>query len=304
MCLEEGSGGFLARINSIGKYFTVSGNVASRNGGAFYGLSVTGGTQCYVRGNQALKGAALYGWGGMRLCNVYNPKADGTRQNEFYRANGGSYAISLSECWLGSNDTSGLLDQDPGSGVFTTNRWVKVNWEANNGIPIGPALASFPVKASFKLNTGDTIIVKNFPMMDGQFFASFGSFSPAKSPMKTDNTFSSTYTAPGKGFTNLMTVIDADTFRLSLAVLGINEIGFEAVKIFPNPAKDMIYISGAEEGSVVTVYSIQGAVVSNQGSGRSAQVTVMDVSNLSAGNYILKIKNKDGREGSTKIIVE
>lgn len=53
-------------------------------------------------------------------------------------------------------------------------------------------------------------------------------------------------------------LIHANSLRSTTNMLGIKEQGFEQVKIYPNRAKGVINISGADEGSVITVYSIQG----------------------------------------------
>ncbi|MFA6152491.1 MAG: T9SS type A sorting domain-containing protein [Chitinophagaceae bacterium] len=239
----------------------------------------------------------------IRNSRFYNPLPDGSRQTEIYlrKTTGTSpkacYFYS-DGCWWGESDTTGLIKRDPDT-YFSFSNWAVTNWFCS---PMGTS--STKVMSVMRLNTGAALPPNSLKGLEGSFFATAGTFSVPTSTITSANVVAGDYTYPSSGTFAVTAVIDADTFRPTTKMLGIKEQGFEQVKIYPNPAKDVINLSGVEEGSLITVYSIQGAVVSSQVSGNSGQVTVMDVSKLAAGNYILKIKNKDGGEGSAKIIVE
>ena len=61
------------------------------------------------------------------------------------------------------------------------------------------------------------------------------------------------------------------------------------LKVYPNPAKDKIFIDGLPLNSVINIYDVNGKMVVNETT--SNQMTSMDLSGLNAGLYILRIDN-------------
>ena len=100
-----------------------------------------------------------------------------------------------------------------------------------------------------------------------------------------------TYTITAPGFKK--TVVSFDVFDnvtktivLSSENTALDEQ--EPICIYPNPAIDFITISGAEARSELVIYSINGTVVMRKILDGSPMV---DISSLSSGLYIIKIKN-------------
>ena len=67
-------------------------------------------------------------------------------------------------------------------------------------------------------------------------------------------------------------------------------------KIFPNPVKDVLRIESIENANI-SIYTIEGKLIKRT----RLQNNEIDMRDLSAGNYLLKIAN--GKEVVTKQIV-
>jgi hypothetical protein len=287
-------------------------------GGAFFNSYTVQGILMNIRGNQALKGAAIYGtasvipkislsYGGF---SIYNPRPDGSRQNEIYAdyftsPGSGGYNVEIRNCWFGDSDTTGLFDYEKTTGKKLLSssvfRYAVIDWVLNDGKPIGFS-PSFPLSAKFRLNTGDSLAYGSLPLLSGNYSSSIGSFSPSTASMEYKNTITSTYTASTAGITDIMAIIDADTFSIKQSVSSIAEAGFEQVKLYPNPATDELYIQGVEQGSVLDLYDMAGRLL------KSEQLinnkTVLDVKPLVAGLYLLKITNQEGKVGTARVLKE
>src|SRR5690606_17113587 len=85
-------------------------------------------------------------------------------------------------------------------------------------------------------------------------------------------------------------------------VLGTNDPAFANVMVLPNPASDRLTISNNGPIESVELYNLLGQRVIAQSAGFQAQ-TVMDVSFLSSGTYLLNVKI-DGKTGIFKVIKE
>jgi urea transporter len=113
---------------------------------------------------------------------------------------------------------------------------------------------------------------------------------------------SSDYYFPSSGPYAATACIDADTFRPSTKQLAIIEQGFEQVKVYPNPATDVLHLQGLAIGSSWALYDMSGKLLKHE-EALSNNLSI-DVKDLAAGIYQLKITNKDGREGSAKVMKE
>ncbi len=71
-------------------------------------------------------------------------------------------------------------------------------------------------------------------------------------------------------------------------VTGINNVSTEQIKVYPNPANDFISVIG-NDNSVVKIYDIHGRLV------KTSNSSVVNVSDLSEGIYILKAKDKTSK---------
>lgn len=79
------------------------------------------------------------------------------------------------------------------------------------------------------------------------------------------------------------------------------EIGAE-LSVYPNPAKEFLYIKSAKDMSEFHIFNVSGQKVLSQKN--SAKTPQLNVSGLPRGNYILQMIDKDGNSSSTKFIKE
>lgn len=102
--------------------------------------------------------------------------------------------------------------------------------------------------------------------------------------------------------TNMKTIATDGTQLHSDAISSLRVITFDdatgvtpltessEVKVYPNPAQDVLYVNGIEKGTMVTVIDYSGKVRFEQ---KAADDKVeISVSNFNDGNYLLKIGNK------------
>lgn len=293
-------------------------NTATVDGGAIYGEpNMTAGQIIY---NQSPKGAALWTYRSgvvsyLQNCYLYNPLVGGKRQNELYAQ--GNIAIEGS--WFGKSDTVGLttiITSPFGSGVL--GKYAIANWSVNRGKPLTKADTLFPIGAAFTYNDGTALPANALPWLVGNFSSSTGTMLSPKPTMSATDTLASlyrTYVYPTKGdtsskFIDFLCYVDADTFRASPRVWGIDSISLDIkthsitkqVKIYPNPASDVMTIQGAEKGDVLTLYDMQGRLMKYELLD-GANVGI-NIAGLATGNYVLKIRSKDGSEGSTQLLKE
>lgn len=89
-------------------------------------------------------------------------------------------------------------------------------------------------------------------------------------------------------------VVDGDTFEIygeggTIVPLGTNERPENAFKVYPNPANDIVYISGTEGLADVTFFDMQGRAVKQV----AIQSNTVQVSDLPSGMYIVRIENNE-----------
>lgn len=63
------------------------------------------------------------------------------------------------------------------------------------------------------------------------------------------------------------------------------------ITVYPNPASDIVYLSGLNQGDVITLYDIQGGMILNTTAGSDIQPLIIE--HLPCGSYILTITNKE-----------
>lgn len=84
-----------------------------------------------------------------------------------------------------------------------------------------------------------------------------------------------------------------------------DDLGASSVRIldqtlvYPNPAKDMLNVRSDKEFSSYSIYSINGQLLT---SGKLTAKTPINLSKISAGNYILKLTDKDGNTQASPFI--
>ena len=88
----------------------------------------------------------------------------------------------------------------------------------------------------------------------------------------------------------------------------VDEVVVKPFAIYPNPTKDRLNISFSGDNNCrsVEIYSIDGRLVetSPETSPSTSHPTTIDISNLTHGMYILKVKTTDGKEYTERIVKE
>lgn len=85
--------------------------------------------------------------------------------------------------------------------------------------------------------------------------------------------------------------LHVDDVSMVYAPLGVNNVNMAGnIKVYPNPAADVLYIAGATQGELFKLFDINGReVASTQLKGQSA----IDISNLAEGLYLYSILDKE-----------
>ena len=121
-----------------------------------------------------------------------------------------------------------------------------------------------------------------------------GSFTPASA-----GTFTVTYT-----YTNTSGCSASDSKAVTVdACTGIEEMQLSDVKIYPNPAKDVLYIqTSTTQVKTVEVFDMVGKKVLSAVS--SGEQISLDTKELNAGIYLVKIQPENARPVITRFIKE
>lgn len=221
---------------------------------------------------------------------IFNPRTDKTRQTEVINRR----RFYSDGCWYGESDTTSLFKNIIGwDNLFQLYNWVTVEWSANNGLPFD-MVSVFPITAALKLNTGDTIPAGAFPMLTGIFSATTGSFSAAISSISPDCKITSTYTRPTSGSTIFRAMIDNDSFSIGSEKLSVDAVTNPSshLNIYPNPAKNALFINGLKEENRLSVYNLQGQIILT--CYINAARNFINLDELDNGIYLLRLSNKNG----------
>jgi len=229
--------------------------------------------------------------------HLYNPLSDGTRRKEvMFGDDTIKHSFSTEGCWWGNSDTTGLISIHPFHD-FDMPNWAVTNWFC---LPIASNVSK--VLSQMRLNTTLDLPSSSLQSIEGKFTTTAGSFSFASSTINSSNIVSSDLTFPSSGSFIVTASIDADTFRPTIKELGIIEKGFEQVRIYPNPAQQVMNIQGVETGSTIQLYDVMGKMVLQKLC--DSTLTKLEVEHLTKGTYTLKIITKEGNEGSAKVMKE
>ena len=90
-----------------------------------------------------------------------------------------------------------------------------------------------------------------------------------------------------------------DNLKINDEVLAVNDATKGNIKLYPNPVKDILKLNlpNGEKISTIEVYNTVGQRVAD-----FKNVGEVNLSQLKSGNYIINIKNTDGKNYSSKII--
>lgn len=253
---------------------------------------VGNGIACFIDARDILRKIVL----GVNNCRLYNPSATGNYK-EITAPN--NTLVEVYSTWLGKSDTTGLIERS-GTGDVKLNTWVQCDWELNKGLPVGKL--PFPLTAKFRLNTAAPLASGSFKMLEGRYSASIGSFTPALAAMQITNEIESMYRGTSTGMAHIMGIVDADTFQKDLMVSAIKELGFEQVKIYPNPTKDELNISNLPVGITLHIYDAAGRVMLQQAYLDALPNLVLQVAQLPAGVYTIKLYNLLDQMGTVQFV--
>ena len=111
------------------------------------------------------------------------------------------------------------------------------------------------------------------------------------------NPFTYTITPGPNGNTLVVTNVDGDVGVYGDVLLSSSDYTMDVISIYPNPARDEVFISGLTERVSYSLYNILGVQVSKGIVGNNEPITTSD---LQSGLYILQLE--DGRTG--RIVIE
>ena len=94
------------------------------------------------------------------------------------------------------------------------------------------------------------------------------------------------------------TTVDLGAYEFDAALNNTSFTSFNEFKVYPNPTSGILNINLEEEIERIDIYSLLGRKVGTSTS------TQMDVSNLTAGVYLLTIETKDGKVGTKRVVKE
>lgn len=80
------------------------------------------------------------------------------------------------------------------------------------------------------------------------------------------------------------------------ATLGFNTNSFSDFSVFPNPTAGILNVRSAINIDRIEIYSLEGRKI------KEAKNSILDISDLSSGIYLLKVKTEEGKFGTKKII--
>jgi PKD repeat protein len=113
---------------------------------------------------------------------------------------------------------------------------------------------------------------------------------------------SGTYTVCATAYGICWSDISCDTVTVTLPITGMSSVGVAAVKIFPNPARATLEISGLATSSVYRLQSVTGVTL--QRGALHLNKETLNIDWLVPGMYILEIVDTFGYRSVFRIIKE
>jgi len=107
------------------------------------------------------------------------------------------------------------------------------------------------------------------------------------------------YVTQGGPNGNNSDIIGIDTFSVDRSDLAVSDVNKKMLNIFPNPAKDILNISSAENYKTVRIYNMLGQLVMEKAFDKT-----INVSALEKGSYIINLTKKDNSAENVKFIKE
>ncbi|MGC9343294.1 MAG: T9SS type A sorting domain-containing protein, partial [Bacteroidales bacterium] len=132
--------------------------------------------------------------------------------------------------------------------------------------------------------------------------------APADDNATVDITDASDVTSENEADRTTTIVVTAEdgTTTLTYSILftrstvSVGEVSAGSFQVYPNPATDQLHINNGSQISGITIANVLGEIVMNRNI--ESESVQLNISDLDAGYYILKIKTKDGNEITTSFM--
>lgn len=206
---------------------------------------------------------------------------------------GGSYVWS-------TGNTSQTVDVTGKAGKY----WVEVDKYCVGSDTITIQLDPLPKMSGInfvKIGQGYQYSVANLLYADRVLWMfGDGSTDTAKSPYHT-------YATSGSYVVTLIAYNQCGTDTMQIMIpLGVNEIGNDkSISMYPNPASNKLYLDAMGDVKLtdVTIINVMGSVVHRQELPNSNTVQQIDISQLPAGNYNVRLNTNSGLVNKKLVIV-
>lgn len=173
--------------------------------------------------------------------------------------------------------------------------------------------SSGPTSPHCSITGGIVYRGSQYPAIDGYYFfadlcsSMIGTVNnPADPQYQEYGTFGGTWVAFGEDVDQELYIVDitGTIYQISgQAIAGLDNLEELAYDMSPNPAKDQLQIQalGQQPINSVQVYDLKGALLIQSEPGQTN--ALLDISNLQAGVYLVRVDNSLGQTGIKKLIV-
>jgi glucose/arabinose dehydrogenase len=125
----------------------------------------------------------------------------------------------------------------------------------------------------------------------------------------TFESFSGNWVAFGEDINGELYVsnLSGSIFKISDALLSIDENTQNTISIYPNPANTVLNIdffgTAITNSTTINIFDIQGKLIKSILKDNIDTFTSINISDLKSGFYILKIKSEDGKKATQKFVI-
>jgi glucose/arabinose dehydrogenase len=125
----------------------------------------------------------------------------------------------------------------------------------------------------------------------------------------TFESFSGNWVAFGEDINGELYVsnLSGSIFKISDALLSIDENTQNTISIYPNPANTVLNIdflgTAITNSTTINIFDIQGKLIKSILKDNIDTFTSINISDLKSGFYILKVKSEDGKKATQKFVI-
>lgn len=173
--------------------------------------------------------------------------------------------------------------------------------------------SSGPTSQNCSITGGVVYRGSAYPAIDGYYFFAdlcsqmIGTVNNPSDPQYNEyGSFGGTWVAFGEDVNNELFIVDiaGTIYQVSgQAIAGVDDVSVLDFDMSPNPATSRLQIgsSEAEQLANVFIYDLKGSLLISQD--LDGPRTQIDISNLSAGMYLIEVENEIGHKGVKKLVV-